>query len=67
MADDDRTEQEKFIMLHQYVELHQPVLQQFTIEGFKERRIREDMKVVGRKQPCPCGSGLKYKNCCGKR
>ncbi len=23
-------------------------------------------KRVGRNDPCPCGSGLKYKNCCGK-
>ena len=23
-------------------------------------------KVVGRNDPCPCGSGRKYKNCCGK-
>ena len=23
-------------------------------------------KTVGRNDPCPCGSGLKYKNCCGK-
>lgn len=22
---------------------------------------------VGRNNPCPCGSGKKYKNCCGKR
>ena len=21
---------------------------------------------VGRNDPCPCGSGKKYKNCCGK-
>lgn len=21
---------------------------------------------IGRNDPCPCGSGLKYKNCCGK-
>ena len=27
--------------------------------------IRSD-KVVGRNDPCPCGSGKKYKNCCGK-
>ena len=66
VADDDRTEEEKFIMLHQYVELHQPALQQFSIEGFKERRIREDMQIVGRKQPCPCGSGKRFKHCCGK-
>ena len=23
-------------------------------------------KKVGRNELCPCGSGLKYKNCCGK-
>ena len=22
---------------------------------------------VGRNDPCPCGSGLKYKKCCGSR
>jgi preprotein translocase subunit SecA len=21
---------------------------------------------VGRNEPCPCGSGKKYKNCCGR-
>ena len=26
--------------------------------------VREDK--VGRNDPCPCGSGKKYKNCCGK-
>ena len=23
-------------------------------------------KKVGRNDPCPCGSGKKYKHCCGK-
>ena len=23
-------------------------------------------KKVGRNDPCPCGSGKKYKNCCGQ-
>ena len=27
--------------------------------------VRADKKV-GRNDPCPCGSGLKYKNCHGK-
>jgi len=27
--------------------------------------IRESKKI-GRNEPCPCGSGKKYKNCCGK-
>ncbi|MBC7316447.1 MAG: SEC-C domain-containing protein, partial [Chloroflexi bacterium] len=24
-------------------------------------------RPVGRNAPCPCGSGKKYKNCCGRR
>lgn len=27
--------------------------------------VREGRKI-GRNEPCPCGSGKKYKNCCGK-
>jgi len=23
-------------------------------------------KKIGRNDPCPCGSGLKFKHCCGK-
>lgn len=26
----------------------------------------QSMKKVGRNDPCPCGSGRKYKHCCGK-
>lgn len=29
-----------------------------------EPKIAE--KKVGRNEPCPCGSGKKYKKCCGK-
>ena len=29
------------------------------------RRVKASEKV-GRNDPCPCGSGKKYKNCCGK-
>lgn len=28
--------------------------------------VRRTKKKVGRNQPCPCGSGKKYKKCCGK-
>ncbi len=27
---------------------------------------KRDSSKVGRNDPCPCGSGKKYKNCCGK-
>ena len=33
-------------------------------EPTAKRPVRADKKV-GRNDPCPCGSGKKYKNCCG--
>jgi len=32
----------------------------------KVKRIRLEQPKVGRNEPCPCGSGKKYKKCCGK-
>ena len=32
----------------------------------KVETIRREQPKVGRNQPCPCGSGKKYKQCCGK-
>ncbi|GAB4116787.1 MAG: preprotein translocase subunit SecA [Candidatus Caldatribacteriota bacterium] len=28
--------------------------------------VKSSDKKIGRNDPCPCGSGLKYKHCCGK-
>lgn len=43
------------------------------LEGVKEKVINSDYRTyrregpkVGRNDPCPCGSGSKYKKCCGK-
>ena len=44
--------------------------QQEAIAGSESQRrlepIRNRTEKVGRNQPCPCGSGKKYKNCCMK-
>ena len=40
--------------------------QQDTREQAKREPIRAE-RTVGRNEPCPCGSGKKYKNCHGKR
>jgi len=32
----------------------------------KVKQIKLDAPKVGRNDPCPCGSGKKYKKCCGK-
>ncbi len=31
-----------------------------------DKTVRNEGPKVGRNDPCPCGSGKKYKNCCGK-
>ena len=43
----------------------QAAAQQDTREQQKREPIRVE-KTVGRNDPCPCGSGKKYKNCHGK-
>ena len=32
----------------------------------KEKATPKRVNKIGRNEPCPCGSGKKYKNCCGK-
>lgn len=32
----------------------------------KPEPFKRDKPKIGRNEPCPCGSGKKYKNCCGK-
>ena len=39
--------------------------EQDTREKQKQQPVRVEKKV-GRNEPCPCGSGKKYKHCCGK-
>jgi preprotein translocase subunit SecA len=48
----EKAEQDKLVFSHGGEEAKKPV-----------RRSKEK---VGRNQPCPCGSGKKYKKCCGK-
>jgi len=32
----------------------------------QSRTVRRETPKVGRNDPCPCGSGKKYKHCCGR-
>ena len=34
--------------------------------GEKKKPFVRKTKKIGRNDPCPCGSGKKYKNCCGR-
>jgi preprotein translocase subunit SecA len=35
-------------------------------EAPKKKPIQRDSRKIGRNAPCPCGSGKKYKKCCGR-
>jgi preprotein translocase subunit SecA len=35
-------------------------------EPAKKKPVKRAKKKVGRNDPCPCGSGKKYKKCCGR-
>ena len=46
-------------------------IQKGIAPSFVASKIRVDeqqqkKKKIGRNEPCPCGSGKKYKRCCGK-
>ena len=54
--------------IRQNIERKQVVKNQSTNDSSsdsKGRTIKKGEKI-GRNQLCPCGSGKKYKNCCGK-
>ncbi len=44
--------------------------QRMTLSGGGQEQarkpIRRQQKKIGRNSPCPCGSGKKYKKCCGR-
>lgn len=48
------------------VKKEQPLLYNRGEEGGRNQPVKKDKKP-GRNDPCPCGSGKKYKKCCGSR
>ncbi len=36
-------------------------------DSAKPKPVRRKSKKIGRNAPCPCGSGKKYKKCCGRK
>ncbi len=53
-------------------EIRQNVTRKQTLDGKandgkeKEKATPKRVNKIGRNDPCPCGSGKKYKQCCGK-
>jgi preprotein translocase subunit SecA len=53
-------------------ERHEPKEQDLVFSGsgggqpIKKKPVQRTHDKVGRNDPCPCGSGKKYKKCCGR-
>lgn len=52
--------------IRQNIERKETVKKTVTNDGKEGRKLQAHTKKIGRNDPCPCGSGKKYKNCCGK-
>ena len=54
----------------EFVSAVSPSSSQFVLshgeEPPKQKTVKRKGKKVGRNDPCPCGSGKKYKKCCGR-
>ena len=62
------TEDDK-IMLLALLQASQDSIHTWALKGNKRKKDvtqTSETKKVGRNDPCPCGSGKKYKKCCGK-
>ena len=46
--------------------IHEPVIEETPQMPGKGTPIVRTTPKIGRNDPCPCGSGKKYKKCCGK-
>lgn len=55
-------------MLAQFAEIKKEMLSVSSTEAKQSPTMQPPIKQpkVGRNDPCPCGSGKKYKKCCGK-
>jgi len=61
--------QEEIARLEQELQEAQALEQEFLEFNHQEEAsldVVTDGKKIARNDPCPCGSGKKYKNCCGK-
>ena len=52
--------------IRQNIERKEVVKKKITNDGKDAKRVQKKSDKVGRNDPCPCGSGKKYKQCCGK-
>jgi len=42
------------------------LMEEIFNQDMSKRNLNKKKQSIGRNDPCPCGSGLKFKKCCGK-
>lgn len=52
--------------LSQWAGIFSPDKRKEITRQYRESKVIVNTNKVGRNDPCPCGSGKKYKKCCGK-
>ena len=52
--------------IRQNIERKQVVKNAITNDSKDHAKVQKKSTKIGRNDPCPCGSGKKYKQCCGK-
>jgi hypothetical protein len=72
----DKNDQKEDKLVEDLFENAAELIPQAEVDQFRKRQesyyqpesepVRTEPKI-GRNQPCPCGSGKKYKKCCGKK
>ena len=40
-------------------------MRRLRTKAARTKTVTRDQPKIGRNEPCPCGSGKKYKKCCG--
>ena len=60
---DQKKMQEKMV---ESQEIKNPKIKVESQQGKSTQTIVRESKKIGRNEPCHCGSGKKYKQCCGK-
>ena len=58
--------QEDTVSMVYHVKVTSKPMQQEPPKPIIKKTVDSKGNKVGRNSPCPCGSGKKYKNCCGK-
>lgn len=67
---DDKLDQLPYERIQQFQDAIPPAVRKLHAHALRMRRkdiqVKRGVPKTGRNDPCPCGSGLKYKKCCGK-